>query len=507
MKDNLHRWILGFAFAKFLLHLYSNNLYGLHRDEFLYIDEGKHLAWGFMEVPPFLPFLAWVGDQLGNQPWIYKLFPAIAGSLIIYIVGKLILDLGGGKWAISIASISLLCSPALLRNSSLFQPVIFNQLAWLVCGYLVIKIIREQKGKYYYLLGIVAGVGFLNKYSIVFYMAAVLIGLLLTHQRKILFSLSTLKAIAIATLIASPNIHWQWSHDWPVLAHMAELQETQLVHVEWNSFLTEQLLFHILGGLVWLAGAYALFRFIAFYRYRFSVFALVAVILIIGNLSGKAYYTFGAFYILFPFGAIALDQLLKRQWMKYLLVTLIIVAAIPTAPLGTPLIPIKNFQSYSNWYTSMTGRDDFLYWEDGQKYALPQDYADMHGWKTMVEKVAKHYHAVSDTSLAKTMIYGASCGHAGALNFYKDQFNLPEANSTSASYVWWANEKADFDQVLYIVDEYVDQPWSSFNAISLLDSTAHLYARDPGYIYLVHHPHRDPTISWKAYLKEERGQE
>jgi len=346
MKNNLIKWVLGFSVLKFIIHLYANNLYGLHRDEFLYIDEGKHMAWGFMEVPPFLPALAWVGDILGNQPWIYKIFPALAGALIIYIIGKIIIELGGGKWAIIISSTALILSPALLRNASLFQPVIFNQLFWLLSAYWLLKIIKDNHEKYYYLLGITAGVAFLNKYSIVFYVAVLILGLILTPQRRIVFKKQTIYAIGIAAIIALPNIIWQWSHDWPVLAHMAELQETQLIHVHWNEFLSEQLLFHLFGGLIWIAGLYALFRYIAFYQYRFIAFALLATILIIGNLSGKAYYTIGAFYILFPFGAIVLEKLLKPNWSKLVFISIIILLSLPSMPYGTPIIPIDQFYEY-----------------------------------------------------------------------------------------------------------------------------------------------------------------
>jgi len=176
-------------------------------------------------------------------------------------------------------------------------------------------------------------------------------------------------------------------------------------------------------------------------------------------------------------------------------------------PYGTPIIPIDQFYEYHKQVADITGDSDQFKWEDGHEYDVPQDYADMHGWEEMVENVARHYHSIKDTSQLKTMIYGASYGHAGALNFYKKKYNLPEANSTSASYVWWADENADFDQVLYIADRQVHEPWSSFNQITLLDSTNHAYARDPGYIYLVHDAHRNPTISWKAYLLEERGED
>jgi len=49
--------IWAIAVAKFLLHLYFNNRYGYFRDEFDYMSCGDHLAWGYVDQPPLIPFL------------------------------------------------------------------------------------------------------------------------------------------------------------------------------------------------------------------------------------------------------------------------------------------------------------------------------------------------------------------------------------------------------------------------------------------------------------------
>ena len=148
--------------------------------------------------------------------------------------------------------------------------------------------------------------------------------------------------------------------------------------------------------------------------------------------------------------------------------------------------------------------DDKFYWEDGEPHDIPQDYADMHGWEEMAANVAKHYHALPDSTRAKTMIYGTSYGHAGAINLYKDQYNLPEAYSANGSYMWWADANAQFDQILLAADYSDAEPWQDFNTITLLDSTSHTYARDPGYIYLMTNPNKDPSVYWNERYVEMR---
>ncbi len=56
----IYRYRIGFilAFIKFLLpFILQDPMYELHRDEMLYLEQGNHLAWGFMEVPPLLSIL------------------------------------------------------------------------------------------------------------------------------------------------------------------------------------------------------------------------------------------------------------------------------------------------------------------------------------------------------------------------------------------------------------------------------------------------------------------
>ncbi|MEM6378729.1 MAG: hypothetical protein AAF705_10955, partial [Bacteroidota bacterium] len=52
-------WILApMVFLKFFLQLLGNRNYGFHRDELLHLSVSEHLAWGYMEFPPFI---AWIG--------------------------------------------------------------------------------------------------------------------------------------------------------------------------------------------------------------------------------------------------------------------------------------------------------------------------------------------------------------------------------------------------------------------------------------------------------------
>jgi hypothetical protein len=67
MKNQLNYWIYSFGLLKLLTHLLTNTRYNFHRDEYLYWEEGQHLDWGFMEVPPFTPFVGAIAELLGGS--------------------------------------------------------------------------------------------------------------------------------------------------------------------------------------------------------------------------------------------------------------------------------------------------------------------------------------------------------------------------------------------------------------------------------------------------------
>src|SRR5919109_4831260 len=94
------------ALANLLFHIYFNNRYGYFRDEFDYMSCGDHLAWGYVDQPPLIPFLihicrAVLGDSLRSIRFI----PAVASSLLVVQTGVLARELGGGRYAMFVTAI------------------------------------------------------------------------------------------------------------------------------------------------------------------------------------------------------------------------------------------------------------------------------------------------------------------------------------------------------------------------------------------------------------------
>ncbi len=494
--------LLAIVAAKLLVHTYAHNIYGLHRDEYLYIAEGDHLSWGYLEVPPMIAVLGKLATTiLGNNPFAVRFLPMLIGAISIYLIGMMVCEMGGKRWAQLLAAGAFLFSPAYLGSNNLFQPVSFNQFCWLLSAYWVVRIIRTEEPRYWYYLGITAGLGFLTKYSIVFFLLSLAGAFFLTPERRMLRSKHPYLAVGLALLIAAPNLYWQHAYDWPVLRHMQELARTQLVYMTPADFLLPQFLFHWSGVLVWIVGLWGLMRIPVLKKFRVLGWAYVLVLLLLLALSGKAYYTLGAYAMLIAAGAVVWEQWLGKRALLLLPIILVLNAGI--IPYGLPLMSVEKMEQYCAYMKDTYGVSGPLRWEDGQERSIPQDFSDMHGWQELPGKVAAFYHSLPDSVRNKTLLYGGSYGHAGVLNFYREKYDLPECYSFNSSFVMWVPEDLKFEYQIQLDDRWQDgSPY--FEEVRLVDTIEHPLARDPGYIFWKNGAKEDLSPVWKEIVIEQK---
>jgi len=165
------RVALFLAAASFGAHMLSIviSAYEFHRDEFLYLAMGDHLRlWG-MDFPPFIAIAANVERFLfGDHLWAIRLFPAIAGALLVAIAVDLAGRLGGGRLAQLAAGLSILVAPLFLRAGALFQPVVFDQLWWTLALWTLLRRGLDDEPRWWLGTGAALGIGLLTKFSIAF---------------------------------------------------------------------------------------------------------------------------------------------------------------------------------------------------------------------------------------------------------------------------------------------------------------------------------------------------
>ncbi|MDB5276611.1 MAG: Dolichyl-phosphate-mannose-protein mannosyltransferase [Ferruginibacter sp.] len=431
MKKKINILIL-FVIAKLLLqYMVVGQEYELHRDEFLHLDQAKHLAWGYTSVPPVTSWISSIIIFLGNSLFWVRFFPALFGALTIVVVWKTIEALNGNLFALISGATCVLFS-ALLRLNLLYHPNSLDVLCWTTFCFVLVKYSNDEHPKWFYIAMTVFAIGFLNKYNIVFLLAGLVPALILTRRPVFTnkhFYLSILPGLALI----SPNLAWQYNNHFPVFHHLEQLAKTQLVNVNRWSFLKDQLLFFIGSLLVIFSALYALLFYPPFKKYRFFFWTLCFTLAIFTYLKAKSYYAIGLYPVYIAFGSVYLERTLQPGWKKYLKPLVIALPLLFFIPLYKIIFPNKSPAyiaghpgAYKNW--------GLLRWEDGKDHSLPQDFADMLGWKELAHKIDS-----IDSTLPErehTLILCDNYGQAGAINYYTKNKNN-RAVSFNADYINW----------------------------------------------------------------------
>jgi hypothetical protein len=456
--DNLKIWlreyriVLMFTLAKLVIHLVTASNYLLHRDAYLYLAQSGHPDWSYYSTPPLLAFLIRIHTFIwGDSILAIRLLPALIGTASIFIVGWLIKKLKGGTWAQLIGLSAYLLSPAFLRPAVLLQPVILNHLFWLLSVVVLFQMVRKENPRLLLWMIPVLGLGWLAKYSIIFYGSALLAALLITPHRKLLWSRYLPITIAGGILLILPNLVWQHQHNWPVISHMNELHESQLGNVLLKDFLMAQLFMHLPALLVWMGGLIWLFTNRQHRTYRLFAWAYILTLLLIILLRGKFYYTIAAYTILVVFGGLAWEHWSRRRrrWIAVGVLGILALSAISILPFSLPIYPPERMVEYDRKQMEL-GLEVMLKWEDGEVHDLPQDYADMVGWDELAEKVWGFYDSLEDSVKARTMVYGENYGIAGSLLYYRPGDSYPQVHSFNDAFMNWIPAKPDFRHLIYI---------------------------------------------------------
>src|SRR5579872_5022844 len=284
------------ALVKLILpFILQSPAWGPHRDEFLYLAEARHMAWGYMEAPPLLSVFAWITNLLGGAMWAIRIWPSLAGALTYVLVGRLVLHLGGRWFALVLAWMPFVAG-AWLRMHFLFQPNFLDIFCWTAMAYGLTRFQQTGKPFHLYFAGVSLGLGMLGKYTMAFYACGLLAGLLLAWDRKVLANRHFYYAIGLGFLLFLPNLIWEARHGFPVVYHMKTLQDNQLQYLSPWTFLTDQLLYNVATIFTWVTGLVWVFRV---KKYRFLAWGFVVTIALLVMGHAKSYYSQGAYPVLF----------------------------------------------------------------------------------------------------------------------------------------------------------------------------------------------------------------
>ncbi len=473
-----------FAMIKFFIpFIFINAAFELHRDEYLYLADADHLAWGYIEMPPMLAVLGATSKLFGSSFYAVYFWGSFFGALTIILVGKIVTELKGNGYAVFIACLSFLCS-GYLRMNILFQPNFLDGFFWTLSAYFIIKLINSNDKKFLYYIGICFGLGMLAKYTMAFFIAGFLISFILTANRKWLLNKHFYFAMLLGLLIASPNFLWQYNHHFPVLHHMQMLQDYQLQFLSRTEFLFNQITMFIACFYIWVMALWFLFLKKDGRKYISIGIIYCAVILLLLWFRGKFYYAASIYPALLAIGSVYLEKIISSHKIKivhWVIPIFMLMITLITFPIVIPFLSPEKLDAF--YKTIHAEKAGVLNWEEKKNNPLPQDFADMLGWKEIAEKMAKVYHQLPDSIQKKTMVYGNNYGEAGALAFYRKQFNLPEIYSDDASFGFWLPNKFNYKYFLfatYDMPNKNDSFFYHFKKTEIKDSLTQKYAREYG---------------------------
>src|SRR5215831_9518074 len=469
--------VLYVASAVLLLQLATANRYGYFGDEMYHMACGEHLQWGYVDQPPLIALIAWLTRHIfGTSVFAIRIIPALANFALVWLTGLLARELGGGRFAQGLAALCSACAGVYLVLGHLFTMNVFEPLLWMGCAYVVIRIVKTDNQKLWLWFGLLAGIGLENKYSMAVFGFAVVVGLLLTGERKAFASRWIWIAGVIAFLIFLPNLLWNIQHDFPFLELMRNIRASgrDVVFTPLGYLMAQMMLLTPVTLPIWIMGALYFFFWKTGKPFRVLGWAFVTVLAVLIISQGKDYYAAPVFPMMFAGGAIAIEQLSQRNglgWVRPACVALILVGTIAFLPLMVPVLSPEVFLRYQAKMPFKVQQS-----EKSMAYEpLPHIYSWCFGWEEMVAGVAKAYAMVPPEERGDTAIFANDFAEAGAVDIIGLKYGLPKAIGGHQSYWLWGPRNYTGQNMIILGDtEQRAHQW--FDEVTVVQQLHHPYA-------------------------------
>lgn len=425
------------------------NRYGFQRDELATLEDARHLAWGYPAYPPVTPFFGRLSLILfGTSLRGFRFFAAIAQAITIVLTGLMARDMGARRYAQVIAAVAAL--PFCIGGGYEMQYVAFDALAWVLTAYFIVRLLATGNPRWFLAIGAAIGFGMESKYTIGFFVIAILGAALLTDARRYFKSKWLWIGIALSVLIWLPNLLWQIQH------HLVSLDFLQHIHARdvrqgrATYFLPQQLQLMGIALPLVLAGLYFCLFTRNGHRFRMIGWMYVLTLTLFTIAKGRSYYMGPAYPMLFAAGAVWGENwlaTLKASAVAAIRSTVRISFAVQTAIVIAFWLPLAPLNS-SWWRISNQTQGDFR---------------EQIGWPELVQEVAKIRDSLTPEQRAHFGIIGANYGEAGALNLYGPGYGLPHAISGVNSF-WYRGYGEPAPQTLIVVglsQKFVDSHFDS----------------------------------------------
>ncbi len=484
--------LVGIAAIVAIAHLLTNGRYGFHRDELQVLSDARHLDWGYVPYPPLTPFVERIGLSMFGLSLVgLRLFSVIAQAILVVVAGLMARELGGGRLAQVTASLAVALSPLPLFEGTEFQYTTFDNLWWVLIAYFVIRLLKTENPRWWLAIGATIGVGFLTKYTMGFYLAGILGGVLLTPARRYLGSGWFWGGMALGFAICSPNLIWQARHGFISLHFLQHIHARDVGEGRADGFWSDQ--FRICANRVavplWIFG---LLGYLRTRRYRLLAWMYLIPLALFAVGKGRGYYMGGAYPMLIAMGAVwgerwvtSLSTIPRRAVEALFFAGLVVWGLLTTAV----ILPLAS-----------SGRL--------MKFALENngDLREEIGWDELVKTVAGIRDSLPPEQQANVGVAVRNYGEQGAIEILGAAYHLPPPISGVNS-SWLRGYPTPLPATLIVMGQsreeadrlFTDCRWAGHNGNSL--DVKNEESEDHPDIFVC----GPPRLPWPEFWKEYKG--
>lgn len=424
-------WVIAGVFVAGELALSPR--YGFLSDELYFVEAGRHLAFGYVDMPPLAPLLTHVTDVLGLRPTAVRILPALAGGAVVLITARIAALFGAGRFGRVLAALAAACAPLVFGLAHLGITEVYDVLAWAAVLLFVTTALLCDRPRQWLAAGVAAGVGLQANNLMALLLIGLMAGLLFSTHRSVLRTVWPWLGAGIAALIWTPNVIWQATHGWPQVAMAAHLHDVNSGPLS-----------HVLGILDQLAYA-GLFviplliaGFVRLWRTKdlrfLAIAATLLVVFVLVWVPGKGYYSEGTAPAVLAAGSLAAERWIHRGPRRRLRLGLVTAAPLlsmaVSVPSTLPVLPVTALHDVRNLETVTT--------------------ADTVGWPQFVDTVAAEDTALTSAGRPPTAVFTANYGQAAALDVLGTGHHLPPVLSGHNTYSLWGPGRASDTTVLAV---------------------------------------------------------
>jgi hypothetical protein len=428
------------AVVKFALHLFHAPEYGFFGDELYTLAMSRHLAFGYVDLPPLVPALmALSRTLLGDSQFAYRIFPALAGAGTLVFICLITKEFGGKTFAVAISALGFIIVPAWLCLDSIFCYDSIDQLVLAGFLFTLVRFLRTGNRRLWLVLGTLAGIACMTKMTMLFLGPGFLVALLLSKYRRDLLTPWPWLGAGLCVVIVSPYLFWQVANHWPTLEYWTSYGTLRVYQASVPQYLINVIAYmNVLLLPLWLLGLYRIFRRLDGVDYSFLGILFAATLVVMFFLHASVRMLVELFGPLLAASAVLVEELSARiHWgigIRAGVSVYLLAVGTFTILISLPILPIERVEALADTTSAINPPVKEF---NGMNFSAIELLSNRLVWDQVVRDVAEVYNELPEEEQAIAGIYGDTYMSAGAVDQLGPKYGLPHAVSGHLTYYLW----------------------------------------------------------------------